>query len=171
MNMKKKGRFFRSIAFTTIEMIVVMIVMAFLAAIAVPTIGNMIGNTRVRVTEKEMTELARAILGDPENGLPGYLSENGAFPDGPMTRLYAFAAPACSPYNPFTRTGWNGPYIDTSRKDIDGNGTIGAGEYDILHDEWGSAYVLDDTVSPAVIRSTGPDMAPGGGDDIAVPLE
>ncbi len=69
-----------------------------------------------------------------------------------------------SPYNPFTRTGWNGPYIDMKLKDMDGDTEIDSDEIDILYDEWGKEYQYSKTT--AVVSSYGPNGILGGGDDI-----
>lgn len=161
----------KSNAFSLIELVVVLFIIAAIAAVAIPSIGNMVVQSRVRVTQKEMLELVSAIVGNPETGLRGYLDDVGALPDASFQHLYSFNVATHSPYNPFSRTGWNGPYIDTTRKDINKDGSVGAGEYDILFDAWGNAYQLDNGVNPPVVKSDGPDGVPGNADDITVPLE
>lgn len=169
--MNNKRSFVNLKAFSLVELVVVLLIIAAIAAVAIPSIGNMVVQSRVQVTQKEMLELVRAIVGDPETGLRGYFDDVGALPDASFAHLYTFAAGTHSPYNPFSRTGWNGPYIDTTRKDINKDGVVGANEYDLLYDAWGTAYQLDNGVNPPVVKSAGPDGVVGTADDITVPLE
>jgi prepilin-type N-terminal cleavage/methylation domain-containing protein len=169
--MNPKRSFSRLNAFSLVELVVVLLIIAAIAAVAIPSIGNMVVQSRVRVTQKEMVELVRAVVGNPETGLRGYLDDLGTLPDASLSFLYTFNAAVHSPYNPFARTGWNGPYIDTTRKDINRDGVVGANEYDILYDAWGNPYTLDDTVTPPVIESAGPDGVAGNADDITIPLQ
>jgi len=164
--MKSKAHRFWPKGYTLMELVIVLVVIALLAAVAVPTIGNMVTESQVRVTEKEMVELVKAIIGDPEQGLRGYVDELGALP-ATVNALHSIGA--SSPYNPFTRTGWNGPYIDTTRKDVDNDGVVGANEFDSLNDSWGNPYVYNQAAG--TLTSWGPDEAAAGGDDIVVTID
>ena len=155
--------FIKKNAYTLIELVIVVIIIALLAGIAIPAIGNLIRNSKIKATEKEINQLVKAIVGDSDLGVLGYLDEVGSMPTS-FSNLYSSSG--LSPYNPFTRTGWNGPYIDLSKKDIDGDGVIGANEYDILYDAWGSAYVYNSVAE--TITSNGPDKTNSTGDDIVV---
>lgn len=155
--------------YTLAELVIVLIIVAILAAVAIPTIGNMMTNAKISSSEKEMTELARALVGDADKELLGFVDEVGKWPAA-LTALYAIGSE--SPYNPFTRTGWNGPYIDLRKKDVDRDGSIGATEYDVLYDAWGNAYDYDDTAK--TITSYGSDGAAGGSGsaaDIVINIE
>jgi len=154
--------------YSLIELVIVIVVLAILAAVAIPTVGNLMTSSKIKATEKEMMELVHAIVGDPEAGILGFVDEMGDLPDN-VAALYSIGT--SSPYNPFTRTGWNGPYIDMRRKDVDGNGSIGATEYDILYDAWSNDYVYDKAAK--TVTSWGPDGGDDGGgdDDIVVDIE
>ncbi len=149
--------------YTLIELIIVLIVIAVLAGVAIPTVGNILNGAKIKSAEKEMRQIVKAIVGDSEFGVLGYLDEVGSMP---LNLNNLIVMNSLSPYNPFTRTGWNGPYLDTSRKDINHDGSVSANEYDILYDPWGNPYVYNSGAE--TISSNGPDMAVGGGDDIVV---
>ncbi|MBU1862121.1 MAG: prepilin-type N-terminal cleavage/methylation domain-containing protein [Candidatus Omnitrophica bacterium] len=149
--------------FSLTELILVIVILAIIAAVAIPKMGEIAENARISATEKEMMELVRAIIGDPETGFQGYLDDIGSLPTQ-LSNLYSSSGE--SPYNPFTKTGWNGPYIDQRKRDILGDG--GELELDILYDAWDQPYVPDFVGSPSTITSDGPDKTSSTADDIVV---
>lgn len=158
------------------ELVVIMLILAILLAVAIPSITNLGENARTKNTERELMELVRAFVGEPEVGFLGYIEEVGELPENApvggiavatqlspgLTALYKIWN--ASPYNPFTRTGWNGPYIDMKRKDIDG-----AEQIDVLYDDWGNEYQYDKAA--ATVSSDGPDGTNGSGDDIILQIQ
>jgi len=118
--------------FTLIELVIIIAVLTILAAIAIPSIGNLIETSRVNSTEAELSELKKAIVGSPQvvgNGnyvSRGFENDVGFAP----SRLQDLVSKpdTVSSYNRITGLGWNGPYIDSS------NG-------DYLRDAWDSTFV------------------------------
>jgi len=143
--------------FTMIELVMVIVVMAALAAVSVPRINDFITNSKIQASKNEMLQIRAAISGTPDRTAGGryvdrgYIGDVGALPSSLNDLITNPGLPA---YDYFSRTGWNGPYL------VD-NGT---GE--ILRDAWLVDYVLD--VSDSTIRSFGPDKTSGTGDDIVI---
>ncbi|MGR3311310.1 MAG: hypothetical protein ACUZ77_11125 [Candidatus Brocadiales bacterium] len=108
-------------------------------------------------TRKEMKEIYEAIMGNPEVGTFGYVSDMGRLPED-LTEL---ADKAGQPDYVGTensngiRWGWNGPYINTGR-DLES----------YRKDAWGNDYAI---VGVGQIRSNGPDGMVDTLDDIVFP--
>ena len=146
--------------FTMIELVMVIVVMAALTAVAVPRIDDFITNSKIQASKNEMLQIRAAISGTPDRTAGGryvdrgYKGDVGSFP---TTLTDLTVKPGAVPdYNYFSRTGWNGPYLQ-----IDGTG-------EILKDSWGTNYVLN--AADSTIRSYGPDKInnSGTGDDILI---
>ena len=145
--------------FTMIELIMVIVVMAALAAVSVPRINDFITNSKIQASKNEMLQIRAAISGTPDRTAGGryvdrgYIGDVGAVPSSLNDLITNPGLPA---YDYFSRTGWNGPYL------VD-NGT---GE--ILRDAWLVNYVLN--VADSTIRSFGPNKIDdlGTGDDIVI---
>ena len=146
--------------FTMIELVMVIVVMAALAAVSVPRINDFITNSKIQASKNEMLQIRAAISGTPDRTAGGryvdrgYIGDVGAVPSSLNDLLVKPGAVAV--YDYFSRTGWNGPYL------VD-NGT---GE--ILRDAWLVNYVLN--VADSTIRSLGPNKIDdsGTGDDIVI---
>ncbi len=146
--------------FTMIEMVMVIVVMSALVAVAVPRINDFITNSKIAASKNEMLQIRAAISGTPDRTAGGryvdrgYIGDVGALPSS-LTDL-TIKPGAVSPYDYFSRTGWNGPYLQ-----IDGTG-------EIFKDSWSTDYVLN--VADSTIRSFGPNKVDdaGGGDDILI---
>ena len=145
--------------FTMIELVMVIVVMAALAAVSVPRINDFITNSKIQASKNEMLQIRAAISGTPDRTAGGryvdrgYIGDVGAVPSSLNDLITNPGLPA---YDYFSRTGWNGPYL------VD-NGT---GE--ILRDAWLVNYVLN--VADSTIRSFGPNKIDdsGTGDDIVI---
>jgi len=145
--------------FTMIELVMVIVVMAALAAVSVPRINDFITNSKIQASKNEMLQIRAAISGTPDRTAGGryvdrgYIGDVGALPSSLNDLITNPGLPA---YDYFSRTGWNGPYL------VD-NGT---GE--ILRDAWLVNYVLN--VADSTIRSLGPNKTDdsGTGDDIVI---
>ena len=145
--------------FTMIELVMVIVVMAALAAVSVPRINDFITNSKIQAGKSEMLQIRAAISGTPDRTAGGryvdrgYIGDVGAVPSSLNDLITNPGLPA---YDYFSRTGWNGPYL------VD-NGT---GE--ILRDAWLVNYVLN--VADSTIRSFGPNKIDdlGTGDDIVI---
>ena len=146
--------------FTMIELVMVIVVMAALAAVSVPRINDFITNSKIQASKNEMLQIRAAISGTPDRTAGGryvdrgYIGDVGALPSS-LNNLLVKPGDV-DPYDYFSRTGWNGPYL------VD-NGT---GE--ILRDAWLVDYVLN--VADSTIRSFGPNKTDnsGTGDDIVI---
>lgn len=156
MTQKRQSNFIEFLAtkkfkgFTLLELVVVMVVVGILAAVGVPAVLNIRKNAKANATQKELSELKRAIVGDPD--FRGYVSDfGGALPaDFELAHLTDSSSKV---YNPFTQTGWRGPYFSE----------------DVLEDPWGNKYQLG--ASKTKLVSYGPDGVAGGGDDIEVDID
>ena len=160
--MRANQVFFKSslnAGFTMIELVMVIVVMAALAAVSVPRINDFITNSTIQASKNEMLQIRAAISGTPDRTAGGryvdrgYIGDVGALPSSLNDLITNPGLPA---YDYFSRTGWNGPYL------VD-NGT---GE--ILRDAWLVNYVLN--VADSTIRSFGPNKTDdsGTGDDIVI---
>jgi hypothetical protein len=91
--------------------------------------GNMIKASKISATRDELNNLKIAIAGkSSSDNIRGYENDVGALP--PDLQGLSAKPSGVSNWNKFTKTGWNGPYIDGS-----------GGEY--LKDAWGVDYVYD----------------------------
>lgn len=142
------------------ELVIVILLLGILSAVAIPRITDMINPSKETVTRHRMEELRKAIVGDPDAVVAGTYSargfrgDNGSFPVA-LTDLVVQGAYAN--WNRYTRTGWNGPYVDST-----------GGQY--LLDAWNTNLVYNAAAVPPTITSYGKDLAAGGGDDIVVQL-
>jgi general secretion pathway protein G len=122
--------------FTLIELIIVIILVGVLATIATRKMSVSIETAQYEQTKKELDQLARAIVGNPEvyvNGARadfGYVGDVGALPPN----LDALVQ------NPGGYATWDGPYMATG---FESDG--------FKKDAWDVNYVYTDTL----IRSTG----------------
>ena len=130
--------------FTLVELVIIIVVLGVMAAVAIPKIGDIINGSKTNATKEEMMRLKAAIMGNSaatSGGRPsdrGYRGDVRSFPPN-LTGLAAKPA-AVTAWNPYTRLGWHGPYIDST-----------GGDY--LKDAWGTAYAYDSTAR--TITSTG----------------
>lgn len=124
--------------FTLVEVVMVIIIMAIIAAVAMRSIDKGLETARIEETRNELNQLAEAIAGNPSlysNGMRtnyGYVGDVGSLPPS----LDALVT------NPGYGT-WRGPYV---RTDFSGYTD------DFKKDAWGTLYAYTGSVS---IRSTG----------------
>ena len=138
--------------FTLIELVIIIVILAIVAAVAIPKYADMARSARVNTTKEEMTALKHAIVGNPSAIAGGEYIDRGfegdvGFVPSSLTDL-AVRPGSLAVYDPITRLGWNGPYIDSS-----------GGDY--LKDAWGNPYSYEP--SGRRIVSTG-----GGSDSIKI---
>lgn len=151
MTVWRDNRIEGAAGFTLVELVIIIVILGIVATVAVPRFVDMAESSRRTATLQEMQALRRAIVGNPDIVAGGQVIDRGFEGDvgSPPDRLQDLVArPDSIPaYDPLTRLGWNGPYID-------GTGTS------YLNDSWDQAYAYD----PAgrTIVST------GGTDSIAV---
>ena len=130
--------------FTLVELVIIIVVLGVVAAVAIPKIGDLITGSKTNATKEEMMRLKTALMGNLAATSGGRFSDQGyrgdvqSFPPN-LTALVVKPA-AVAAWNPYTRLGWHGPYIDS----------VGG---DYLRDAWGVAYLYDSTAR--TITSTG----------------
>ena len=135
--------------YTLLELVVVLIILAIIAGLAVPAIDTLLENSRIKLTEDNLLELKKAIIGDPSVGFVGFQQDMNRNPN-PLSELWDQSA---SPSNFFTGLGTG------TRIYVDQN----AGS-----DAWKNSIVIVDPTGSAYLRSYGPDGIDdsGGNDDI-----
>ena len=142
----------RERGFTLIEIAIIIVTLGIIAAVAIPRFADMASSSKINATKQELLALKTAIVGNPSAVAGGEYIDRGYEGDvgAPPGRLQdlVIKPDSVGPYDPISRLGWNGPYMDSSH-----------GEY--LVDAWGNTYVY----LPALrtILSTG-----GGSDTIRV---
>ncbi|MCI0329736.1 MAG: type II secretion system GspH family protein [candidate division Zixibacteria bacterium] len=130
--------------FTLVELVLIIVVLGIVAAVAIPKIGDVISGSKTSATKEEMLRLKGGIMGNPSVSSSGRFSDRGyrgdvgSFPPS-LTGLVVRPG-GVAVWNPYTRLGWHGPYIDST-----------GGDY--LNDAWGVNYVYDSTAR--TITSTG----------------
>jgi len=117
--------------FTLIEVVMIIVVLGILAAVAIPRFTDMTESAKEAATQRELVLLKRAIVGDASVVSGGKMVNRGFEGDvgfAPSRLEDLVAKPdSVATYDPLTRLGWNGPYIDSDN-----------GNY--LRDAWESAY-------------------------------
>lgn len=122
--------------FTLIELVIIIIITGILSAVAVKQMSASIETANYEQTKRELDELAKAIVGNPDIYTEGartdfgYVGDVGALPPN----LDALAQ------NPGGYSTWDGPYIEG-----------GIATDDFKKDAWMVPYLYTDTL----LRSTG----------------
>jgi prepilin-type N-terminal cleavage/methylation domain-containing protein len=149
--------------FTLIELMMTVLVVCILATVGITQFTDFGKDARNAVTMEKIMALKAAINGDPhfysagEYSKPGYESHCHAPPTTLTDLITMPGAGTCSAvYNPFTKTGWRGPYVSST--DSSWN-----------QDAWGTAFEYFVAGPPArTIRSCGQDKICGNADDLSV---
>jgi len=134
--------------FTLIELVIIIVTLGILAAVAVPRFADMANSSKINATRQELSSLKKAIIGDPSAVAGGAYVDRGFEGDVGFVprRLQDLVTKpdSVAVYNPLSRLGWNGPYIDSA-----------GGSY--LTDAWSNGY----TYQPGNRRI----ISTGGGTD------
>lgn len=91
--------------FTLIEVVVVLAVVALLLGLLAPMAFQLFTAERSTAIQTEVQTIYRAIVGDPKQGVFGFVGDVGSFP---TNLLDLIVAPAGKP-------GWKGPYLQNPR--------------------------------------------------------
>lgn len=138
--------------FTLIELVIIIVVLGILATVAIPKFSDMSDSSKINATKQELTALKQAIVGNPSATAGGAYINRGFEGDVgfPPERLQDLVSKpdSVTTYNPLTRLGWNGPYIDGNSNSY-------------LNDAWETTYTYQP--SGRRIFSTG-----GGSDTISI---
>jgi prepilin-type N-terminal cleavage/methylation domain-containing protein len=155
---------------TLLELVIVLAILVALATIAVPLIGNLVGDSRKDVTRQSLNEIRNVLANmywDDMGELPrpGALGLGAGRQDHPQVR-YLFIGPATEDnsvdYDPTYRRGWRGPYLMDKGAGFptpDANFTDYYGESNdpAVFDAWGN---------PIVIQN--PGLTPTGNEDVRI---
>jgi type II secretory pathway pseudopilin PulG len=129
-----KTQMSESRGFTLIELIIIIVVLGIISIVAVAKYSDFLSESRIQASKSELSELKRAIVGNPGAVAGGRYSDVGFEGDvghPPSTLRDLVKKPdSISVYNPIARLGWHGPYIDSSGGDF-------------LKDSWGADYVYN----------------------------
>jgi prepilin-type N-terminal cleavage/methylation domain-containing protein len=136
--------------FTLIEILMVVVLLGIVSAVSIPQFVDFRKDARQAVTLDRLSSFRSAIVGDNKLNKRGFLSDVGRAPTS-LNELVARGSIAT--YDPISKIGWNGPYVD---------GTVS----DWNKDSWGTNLVLDST--NRLIRSCGADVSCGNSDDLTV---
>jgi len=142
--------------FTLIEILMVIVLVAIIASVGSAVFIDFSDDARKSVTTERLTQLKSAISGDArlKSGgrylKPGFENDIGNLPTSldDLIQQGSFTN-----YNPFSKRGWRGPYVN---KNVSGWNL----------DAWGNALIYDSTAR--TLTSYGKDNAPGGSDDIVI---
>lgn len=128
-------------AFTLIEMVVVISIMALMVGIAIPVVG-----ASLRITEVGETKDTMKALGE---GIENFFEDTDRFPQA-LEELIAIEGKI---------SGWSGPYV---------NEGFSGRQDNIFHDAWQNAFEYTAETSTATVRSWGLNgkNEKGKGDDI-----
>lgn len=136
--------------FTLIEVLMVIVLASIIAVVSIPQFIDFQKDAKIAVTKDKLLTIRQAILGNAKTYQTGYISHLGAVPAN-LTDLTTKGSKAN--YDPISKLGWNGPYIDSSASDWN-------------KDAWGTNLVYN--ANARTITSCGPNLSCGDSDDISV---
>lgn len=119
-------------AFTMVELLVVLAIIALVTTIAAPQVLRYLGTAKADTAQAQIRSISSA--------MELYYLDIGAYPSDEEGIAALAVAPA-------TATGWNGPYLKGAEK---------------LADPWGSAYVYKTNGDTFSLGSLGRDSKVGG---------
>jgi prepilin-type N-terminal cleavage/methylation domain-containing protein len=144
--------------FTLIEILLVAFLISILAAIGVTQFLGFNNDAKTAVTKEKLAALKVAVTGDgrfTSGGVPtklGFEANCQGLPSSLNDLVTQPATGACmSAYNPYTRVGWNGPYVSNADSSWDQDG-------------WGKQ--IQYSSASRTLSSCGQNGVCGDGDDI-----
>ncbi len=136
--------------FTLIEILMVVLLVSIVSAVAIPQFIDFRKDAKIAVSQEKLNSIRLSITGDARTQRTGYISHMGALPAN-LTDLTTKGTKI--DFDPISKTGWNGPYIDSSVTDWN-------------LDAWGTALQYSSTNRN--IKSCGPNKTCGDSDDLTV---
>ena len=150
--MKNANR--RNAGFTLIELVVTIAILTLLAGILVPAVGNYMEKGKNGKVTAELRELVNAIT--------NYNVDTGAWPGATdittlTTTNWALTDIPCLYKNTFSKTGWNGPYLNkgvmvSGAMTVSVPGASGSAGTGLL-DPWGNPYIVTVALAGLVIAT------------------
>lgn len=142
--------------FTIVELLMVILLVGVLSAVMMPQFIDFRTDAKIAVTKDKLSSIKLALLGDARqvvNGVPvspGYIKNMGSLPSS-LTDLVTKGSQAT--YDPFSKRGWNGPYLDSTNANWNKDG-------------WDINFVYSST--GRTVTSCGPNKICGNADDIVI---
>lgn len=135
--------------FTLVELLITLLILVAVAGVVVPLFSSTPQTSQRQATIASMATIRSAIMGSVVN--QGYRTDVGAFPTS-LNDL-VIKPSGVADYDPVTRTGWNGPYLDIAlaRLNDQGNADPIDDVYE-FYDSFGAPFVLQLTSDPDNIR-------------------
>ncbi len=156
--MKPKSQIIRG--FSLIELLMVIALIAILARMGISQFSDFSSDARTAVTNTKMNAIKIAIIGDArfvsagKNSKQGYEVHCLAVPTALSNLSTQPGSGTCaSTYDPFTKRGWRGPYVNSTDSNWD-------------KDAWGTAFNY--TSGTRTLKSCGSDATCGNSDDITL---
>jgi prepilin-type N-terminal cleavage/methylation domain-containing protein len=66
--------------FTMLELVIAIVIIGMISAIAIPTVNTIVQNSRIQVTENNLAEIKKALIGDPSIQFKGFRQIAGYTP-------------------------------------------------------------------------------------------
>jgi type II secretory pathway pseudopilin PulG len=143
------GRMRDGHGFTLVELVIIIVVLGFIAAVGIPNIGVLLSESKSSATKAELAEIKKAIVGNPQVVAAGNLVSRGFEGDVgfvPSVLQDLVTKPDSIPaWDRIQQHGWHGPYIDSS-----------SGDY--LKDAWGTPYAYDGSARTITSSGSGSDI-------------
>ena len=132
--------------FALLELIAVIVILGILTMIAIPKINSLMEQSRENITKQNLTEIKKAIIGDPSIKLRGFRQIVGHRPDN-LDELWNVSGASAA--NPFQNQGQGSTTFVDQKATKDG---------------WGGTLVIGTTTDgDGVLISPGPDGVVDGG--------
>lgn len=150
--------------FTMVELLMTITLVGILSGVATVQFIDYRKEAKTAVTNKKMSEIVEALVGNPSIVANGQYVKSGIIVDVgevPATLESLATIGSYDAYDLYEKKGWRGPYVNTNS---------GAGQT-WSQDAWGTNFSYSQ--GTRILTSCGPDLICGDGnaaDDIALPF-